>query len=427
MPLSLNSITRSLKQRNFRLFFFGQLVSLTGSWISIIATSWLVYRLTGSAVLLATLNAVGMLPSILISPIAGVHIDRWNIRKVLLVTQTASMLQSFTLALLTLADLITVPQLFILVAFQGAVNAFDLPARQSFIGDIVPSHEDRSNAIALSSAIMNGTRLIGPAIGGIIISLSNEGVCFLLDGFSYIAVVIALSMLKLESTHEPSDRRSVKRELLDGLSYATRFKPIGALILLVGVGSFAVTPYITLLPVVTKDIMNAGPRTLGFLMASSGLGAFSGAIYLASRSTVVGLGVIIARAGFALGLLLIVLAMWPVLWLAMPVIFCIGLSMVLLMSSSNAVIQTLVDRTKRGRILSLYSVAFTGVIPLGNLFAGWGAHLIGVRGVIGAGGIAIFVATGVFGAWLPKLREQAMPVYRERGIIPADPVAVPPS
>jgi len=413
------SILRSLRHRNYRLFFSGQLASLIGTWITTTATSWLMYRLTSSASLLAALNVAAMVPSVVLTPIAGVQIDRWDRRKILLVTQSISMLQSFALAAFTLSDAITVPILFFLVVVQGLANSYDMPARQAFVAEIIESKQDLTNAISLNSAMFNSARLIGPAIGGIIIASAGEGYCFLLDGFSYIAVIFALRAIRPVSSPVASNvKQPFLTDIREGLDYVFRFAPLRWLILIVAATSFGATPYSVLMPAFARDSLHSGADTMGLLMASSGLGALSAAIYLASRRTVLGLGKVIAGAGVLLGSSLMTLATLQSVGSSIFVLALIGCSTILLLSSSNSLIQTLTDPEKRGRVMSFYIVAFTGAVPFGSAFAGWGADIAGARWTIAAGGAFILVITLRFALKLPDLRRAAKPILIDRGILP---------
>lgn len=415
---AFKSITRSLKHRNYRLFFSGQVISLTGTWVSSVAMSWLVYRLTGSALLLAALNAAQLLPTLIVTPYAGVHVDRWSRHKVMICTQAASMLQSLALAVLTLSNTITVPQLFILAIIQGVINGFDMPARQAFVVEIIESREDLGNAIALNSAMFHGARLIGPAIGGLIIGLSSEGICFAIDTVSYLAVLIGLTRMRLPRHVAPQKSgRSVFNELREGFLYCLKFEPIGVQIIFVGAITFAFSPQAVLLPAFAKEQLNGGPEMLGALMGMSGAGALSAALYLASRKSIVGLGKLIKLSGFVLGCALIVFSQVRELWSAFPLTYLVGFASVFLIASSNTILQTLVDHSKRGRVASLFGAAFTSMMPLGALFAGWSAHTIGIRAAISIGGAVALAATAIFARRLPRMREQAIPVFKERGII----------
>lgn len=417
MALSLRSITRSFAHRNYRLFFVGQIVSLIGTWITSIATSWLVYRLTGSTVLLAAVNAAGLLPSLVLTPYAGVQVDRWNRRKVLLCTQTLSMLQSFALAALTLPGSITTQHLFVLVALQGVVNAFDLPARQAFVSELVDSAEDLSNAIALNSAMFNAARLIGPAIGGAIIAATGEGLCFLIDGVSYLAVIAGLFLMRLHERAESRAERSALHELRAGFAYVFASEPLMVLIGMVGMASFCIGPYVSLLPAYVHESFGAGPATLGQLMGCSGFGALVGALYLASRESVLGLGRVISRAGIVLSAALFCVACAPSVWVAALGLGCSGASMILLTASCNTMIQTIVEPSKRGRVMSMFGTAFTGMMPLAGLLAGFIATFSNVRVAIGLSGVVMGVVMLFFVRRLPSLREKLRPIYRERGIL----------
>ena len=416
MPGSFSAITRSHHHRNFRIFFIGQLVSLIGNWITSIASSWLIYRLTGSSLLLGSLTAAGLFPTILVSPLAGVKIDRWDRRTVLLYTQAGSMLQSLILGALTLSGAISVPTLFALTIIQGFINGFDMPARQAFISEIVDSRDDLSNAIALNSSMFNGARLIGPAIGGFIISYSNEGFCFLLDGLSYLAVLASLMQIKTSSPPPKTSKQLVFKELAAGLRYAREFTPIGSLLVMVAATSFGLAPYFSLLPAFARECLNGGPDLLGVMMAVAGLGAVSGSLYLASRKSIVGLGNLIVRSGIILFVSLSALALsWdgPTAGLCL---FVVGGSMILVYSSSNTILQTLVNPDMRGRIMSLYTSAFTGMLPIGSVVAGYCEGIIGLRGVMFAGGAVILLASCILQTKLPRLRQQARPIMVERGL-----------
>ncbi len=417
MALTFRTITRSLAHRNYRLFFFGQLISLIGNWMTITATSWLVYRLTGSAMVLSALNAINLVPFLFIAPYAGALVDRWDKRTVLLVTQSASMLQSFALAVLTLSNTITVADLFALMAFQAVVNAFDLPARQALVAEVVESRNDVANAIALNSAIFNAARLVGPAVSGFIIAFAGEGVCFLLDGVSFGAVLAGLALMRLKSKPRLKEQRSAWGDLREGLAYAVRFEPILVLIALVGLASFSLAPCTVLLPIFARELLLGGPRTLGLLMAAMGLGALCSALYLASRTSVVGLGKLILAAGTVLGISLTLFAFSSDTLAGSCFLFFIGLSMILLTASSNTIIQTIVESSKRARVMSLFGTAFNAMMPLGSIFAGWSEALVGPRLTVAAGGVIMLSATMLFATRLPSVRRKIRPIYEDMGII----------
>jgi MFS family permease len=287
---------RALAYRNYRLFFGGQVVSLVGTWITTTATNWLVYRLTGSAFLLGVVNFSGQFPAFVLGPFAGIFIDRWNRHRVLLATQSVSMLQSFALAALTLSGRISVEWVIVLSIVQGIVNAFDMPARQSFLLTMIDNREDLGNAIALNSSMVNAARLVGPSIAGAVIAATSEGWCFLIDGVSYIAVIVALSRMRLQATPNRASRQSAIVQFKEGLEYAFGFQPIRSIILLLAVVSLVGVPYSVLMPVFAAKVFQGDSHTLGFLMTASGCGALLGALWLASRRSVVGLGRIIPTA-----------------------------------------------------------------------------------------------------------------------------------
>ncbi len=418
MSFLISSIFRSLKHRNYRLFFCGQLVSLIGSWITTTAASWLIYRLTSSMTLLASLNAAHMIPALLLSPMAGVKADEWNRKKILICTQTGSMLQSFALAVLALSEQITVAHLLILMVIQGAINAFDIPARQALVSELVEDHSYLANAIALNSTIFNCARLIGPAIGGLIIKMSNEGVCFLIDALTYLAVLLSLFLIRLpEKTTEQKLKQSVISSIKDGFTYAWRFEPIGVLLVLVASINFCVATYVVLLPAFVRDILHQGPDKLGILMGTCGAGSLLGALYLASRENVRGLGNIILKAGTLFGFSLILFSASTSNLTLLPTLFGLGFGLIVTLASANSIIQTIVDKTKRGRVMSIYFMAFTAGIPLGGAFWSWWAGIAGLRTAIFTSGIFAFLALLFFSRKLPAMRIKIRPIYIELGII----------
>jgi MFS family permease len=417
---SLHYLIRAFRSRNYRLFYAGQIVSLIGTWMSSIAMSWLVYRLTQSPLLLGAIGFASQFPTSLLSPWAGVHVDRINRHKVLVATQTVSMLQSFALALLTLTDQITVTHLLLLAAVQGLANAFDIPGRQAFLSEIVEDRRDLPNAIALNSAMFNAARLVGPAIGGVIISLTGEGICFLIDGFSYLAVITALLKMDVQSPPRAPRKTNITEDLKEGFSYVRTFAPVRSILSLVAITSLLGLSYVTLMPVYAKEILHGGPRMLGVLMGSSGLGALLGAVTLAMRRSVLGLGRVIAVAGMCLGLSICAFAFSSLPLLSMLMLFAAGFSTITMMAASNTVIQTLVDDSMRGRVMSYYAMAFTGMMPLGSLFGGWLALHIGAPLTAALGGVSCFFLALRFYTLLPRIRQQARPVLVERGILTSD-------
>ncbi|MBN8550653.1 MAG: MFS transporter [Deltaproteobacteria bacterium] len=415
---SAREIFRALRHRNYRLFFSGQIVSLCGTWITSVASSWLIYRLTQSEWLLGLVAFVGQFPAFLLAPMAGVLVDRWNRQKVLLATQSVSLLQSLALAALTLSGAINVPWICFLTLVQALVNAFDMPARQAFVNEIVEDKLDLPNAIALNSAMFNAARLVGPSIGGVIIALSNEGICFLVDAISYIPVLICLSKIQIPPARLKYSKHHIIDGLKEGSSYAFGFAPIRYILILVASISLLGTPHLILMPVFAREILGGGPGLLGALMAASGCGALVGALSLAARRSVLGLGNVIKRCAFALGLSLIAFSFSTLTWLSMLLMFFAGAAMITLLASSNTIIQTLVEDNKRGRVMSFYMMAVMGTMPIGSLLAGTLASHIGAPSTVLLGGSAGLIIATMFSRKLPKLRDASRPIYIEKGILP---------
>jgi MFS family permease len=410
---------RALRYRNYRLFFGGQVVSLVGTWITTTATNWLVYRLTGSAVLLGTVAFASQLPSFLLGPFAGIVIDRVDRHRLLVVTQTISMLQSFALAALVFSGHVTIGWLIALGVVQGLVNAFDMPGRQSFLLTMVENKEDLGNAIALNSSMVNLARLIGPSIAGVVIAAVGEAWCFALDGVSYVAVIIALLRMRIApAPPRPPRERHAAAEFVEGLRYAFGFPPIRAVILLLAVVSLVGVPYSILMPVFAATVFEGGPYTLGILMTSSGCGALLGALWLAGRRSVVGLGRVIPTAAAVFGGGLIAFSLAPRLWLAIPCLVLAGFGFMVQMASSNTIIQTIVDDEKRGRVMSFYMMAFLGTAPFGSLLAGWMSSGIGPAHTLQVGGLCCLAAAALFARSLPALRAVVRPIYVRLGILP---------
>jgi MFS family permease len=416
-PKGLRLIFRGLSHRNYRLFFGGQGISLIGTWMQQIAMSWLVYRLTNSAFLLGLIGFSSQICSLFFSPFAGVLSDRWNRHHILIATQSLAMVQAFLLALLTLMGVIAVHQLIILAIFLGLVNAFDMPTRQAFVVEMVEKREDLGNAIALNSFLFNGARLVGPSIAGILISILGEGMCFLLNGVSFLAVIIALLAMKMTPNKRESEKTHVWQGLKEGFTYAFGFPPIRSILFSIGWISLVATASTTLMPVFAKDILRGGSQTYGFLMASSGVGAIIGAIYLASRRSVLGLGRIIAVASGIFGIGLISFSLSRVLGLSLFLLLLTGFGMMVQMASSNTILQTMVDDDKRGRVMSLFAMAFMGMAPFGSLAAGSLAGSIGAPNTLIIGGASCLIASLMFAKKLPSIREMVRPIYIRKGIL----------
>lgn len=413
-------LLRALRSRNYRLYFAGQGVSLIGTWLTRIATAWLVYKLTNSAFLLGLVGFAGQVPTFAIAPFAGVIVDRRNKHRILVITQILSLIQSAALAVLTLGHWITVWQIIWLSVFQGLINCFDMPARQAFLIDIVENREDLANAIALNSSMVNGSRLLGPSLAGILIAVVGEGWCFGIDAVSYIAVVAALLMMTLPPYKPHGRTTSAMEELKQGLRYAFGFAPIRAVLLLLAVLSLLGMSYTVLMPVFATQVLHGGSQTLGFLMAASGIGALAGALYLASRTTVLGLGRIIAGSSVVFGLSLIGFAYSHYLWLSLGMMLVTGSSMIIDFASSNTVLQTITQDELRGRVMSLFGMAFMGMAPFGSLVAGYLAepHRLGPTHTVALTGIGCILAGLVFAAKIPSLRKLVLPIYAEKGILP---------
>lgn len=417
-PHRLPFAARALSHRNYRLFFTGQGLSLVGTWITRVATSWLVYRLTGSAATLGLVGFAGQIPTFVLAPFAGVWVDRWGRYRVLVATQVLSMAQSFALAWLALAGVITVTHVLLLSLVQGVVNAFDTPARQAFVVDMVEDRADLPNAIALNSSMVNGARLVGPSVAGVLVALAGEGWCFLLDGFSYVAVIASLLMMRLLPAPPAAVRRRVLAELADGIRYAFGFAPIRSILLLLALISLMGMPYTVLMPVMAADVLHGGPRTLGFLMGATGVGALGGAIYLAGRRSVLGLGRVIAAAAALFGCGLIAFSLSRSLPLSMALMVFTGAGFVVQLASSNTILQTIVREEMRGRVMAFYAMAFMGTAPFGSLLAGGLASRVGVPRTILLGGCACIAGGLAFARQLPRLRTLVRPIYVERGILP---------
>jgi len=409
---------RALRSRNYRLFFAGQTTSLIGTWMTRLATSWLVYRLTGSAVLLGTVSFCSQIPMFFLAPISGVWVERWDRQRTLVVTQALSMAQSFALAALTLTGTIRIWHLVVLSLFQGVVNAIDMPARQAFVIEMVERREDLPNAIALNSSMVNATRLIGPAVAGLVIAAIGEGWCFLVDGISYIAVIGSLVAMRFTRTAIRRPATNAWHELAEGWRYVIASKPIRSLLLLLALISLVGMPYTVLMPVFADRILHGGANTLGFLMAASGVGALVAALLLAARRTVVGLGIWIGSSAAMFGLALVGFALSRSLWVSLAILPFAGFGMMQEMAASNTILQTIVDDDKRRRVMAYYAMAFQGIAPFGSLLGGALSDRVGAAETLVIGG-ALCVLCGVWFVWeLPRLREVVRPIYVRLGILP---------
>jgi MFS family permease len=410
---------RALQPKNYRLFFSGQSVSLIGTWMTRIATSWLVYRLTGSALLLGIVGFAGQIPSFILAPFAGVLVDRWNRHHLLVITQVLALLQSLAMALLALTGLIKIWHVIALSVFQGLINAFDMPARQAFVVEMVERREDLANAIALNSSMVNAARLLGPSIGGVVIAAFGEGWCFMIDAISYLAVIASLLAMSLPARVSlPTKDSNIFQQLREGWVYAVNFAPIRNVLLLLALVSLVGMPYTVLMPIFANQTLHGGPNTLGLLMAASGVGALIGAMFLAARRTVLGLGKFIPIMAATFGAGLVAVSFTRVVWLALVLMVATGLGFMVQMAVSNTVLQTIVDEDKRGRVMSFYTMAFMGTAPFGSLLAGSVAERIGVPYTLMFGGIGCIVGALWFARSLPTLRRDVRPIYVRIGILP---------
>lgn len=414
----LKSIIRSLRHRNFRLFFGGQSISLIGTWMQRIALGWLVYRLTNSAFLLGLVGFTSQIPVFILGPLTGVFADRWNRHKAIILTQILAMVQAFILAVLVLGDVIRIWQIIVLSLALGIINAFDMPIRQSFMVEMIEKKQDIGNAIALNSSMVNGARLLGPSAAGILIVAVGEGICFLLNGLSYLAVILSLFLMKIVPENSKPRTSKIWQDLLAGFRYAAGFKPIRIILLMLALISIMGMPYTVLMPIFAKDILQGGPDALGFLMGSTGIGALVGALYLASKRTVRGLIRLIPFAALVFGFGLIIFSFSHIYFLSLVVLLFIGIGQMIQMAASNTILQTIVEDDKRGRIMSFYTMAFMGLTPVGSLLAGILAGIIGAPWTVCTGGIACMIGAVLFFKKLPVLREMIRPIYRHLGILP---------
>ena len=415
--ISVKFILRALHHRNYRLFFGGQSVSLIGTWMQQIAMSWLVYRLTNSAFLLGVVSFSSQIPIFLFASIAGVYADRWNRHRILVVTQALSMIQALTLAVLTMTGVVHVWQIIALGICLGVINAFDMPTRQSFIVEMIEKPDDLGNAIALNSFMFNGARLVGPAVAGILIGLLGEGVCFLINGLSFIGIIIALLAIKVPKRNKEVHASRLWHDLKEGYSYAFGFAPIRYILLQLGLMSFMGMTYAVLMPIFAKDVLHGGPHTLGFLMAANGIGAITGAVYLASRQTILGLGRLIAIASAIFGAGVIAFSLSTVLVFSLSMMFVVGFGMIVQLASSNTILQSIVEEDKRGRVMSIYATALMGMAPIGNLFSGALASWIGAPATLILSGLACIIGSLLFALKLPHIRKNVLPIYLKMGII----------
>ncbi len=408
---------RALRGRNFRLFFSGQSVSLVGTWMTRIATSWLVYRLTGSALMLGTVGFAGQIPTFLLAPFAGVLVDRMDRHKVLIATQVAAMLQSLALAWLTLSHRITIGEVIGLSVLQGIVNAFDMPVRQSFLAQVVDDRGDLQNAIALNSSMVNATRLVGPALAGVVIAASSEGWCFLIDGVSYIAVIVSLLMMRITALTTTRAVAGMAAQLREGWVYVSGHRPIRSILTLFAILSLMGWPYTVLMPLFAGKVLHGGAHTMGFLMGAAGVGSMISAITLVLRRSVKGLLRLLPVGAVVFGLGLIGFGFSHTMWLSMALMVVVGWGMMQGLTGSNTIIQTLAPEDKRGRVMSYYTMAFVGMAPFGSLLAGALAHAIGAPHTVQLTGAVCCMGAVWFWTQIGAIRADMRADYQRMGLL----------
>jgi len=410
---------RALRHRNFQLFFSGQLISLIGTWMQSVAQAWLVYSMTKSALLLGSVGFASQFPVFLVAPFGGIAADRVNRQRLVIATQTASMILAGILAWLTLSGRVQVWHIFALAGLLGVVNAFDIPGRQSFLVDMV-GKEDLMNAIALNSSMFNGARVIGPAIAGILVAKIGEGWCFAANSISYVAVIVGLLLMHVHSPVRVSKHSPIE-DIVEGFRWVNQTRIIRALLLLIGLVSLVAMPYTVLMPVFADRVLHGGARGLGILMGATGVGALFGALTLAAKTGVKGLGRWVAFSCAGLGISLVCFSFSRSLWLSVALLLPAGYSMMLQMACSNTLIQTMVPDELRGRVMSVYSMMFMGMAPFGAFFGGALAHRLGAPFTVAVGGVACFMGAVWFWRVLPELRIEARRLIIAQGMSGGEP------
>lgn len=416
LPVTL----RALRHRNFQLFFSGQLISLVGTWMQTIAESWLVYRLTGSSLLLGAVGFSSQIPVFLVAPLGGIVADRYNRQRVVIGTQVCSMVLAGIYAALTLSGRIKIWEIFVLAALLGVVNAFDIPGRQAFLMDMV-GREDLMNAIALNSSMFNGARIIGPAIAGILVAKIGEGWCFFANSVSYIAVIAGLLMMQITRAAPRAAAASPLAHIMEGFRFVRRTAPIRVILLLLGLVSFVAMPYVVLMPIFADRVLHSGARGLGILMGATGVGALLGALTLASRTGVRGLGRWVAFSCGGFGIFLVLFSFSRSFWLSTALLVPVGFCMMFQMSSSNTLIQAMSPDELRGRVMAVYSMMFMGMAPFGTLLAGALADRLGAPVTVAMGAVAAIGGAAIFGKNLPKIRTEARRLIIAQGIAGGEP------
>jgi MFS family permease len=411
----LRFATRALQHRNYRLYFIGMLISFTGTWMQTVAQSWLVYRITGSEWFLGLVGFAGQIPIFLLVPFGGVMADRYNRHRILIITQTLSLIQAFALAILTLTLHISVGAVIGLALMLGMINAFDFPTRQSFLSELVEK-DDLMNAIALNSSVINGSRIVGPAVAGLLVAWLGEGMCFLMNAISYLGVIAGLFLMKAVKRREEKPANSAFFALKEGFDYVRRTAPVRALLLLLALVSICGLPYLVLMPIFADKILNGGASALGLMLGVSGIGSLSAAITLASRRQIRGLGRVVAISVAAFAALLVVFSFSRTLILSTALLAPMGFTIMLQMSGSNTLLQAMVDDRMRGRMMSFFSMSLMGMAPFGSLLAGAVARSIGAPKTLAIGGVICLLGAFVFSLRLSNLRNEAIPLLASREI-----------
>jgi len=415
---SMSYAWRALGHRNFKLYFYGQSISVIGTWMTRLATIWLVYRLTHSVLLLGVVSFAGQIISFILGPFAGVWVERLNRRQLLVWTQGAASIQSLAMAALTLAHVINLWEIVALTALQGLINAFDMPGRQSFLVQMVEKRSDLSNAIAINSSMVNGARLIGPAIAGLVIGAVGEGWCFLIDGFSYFAVIASLLAMRVNNVDQVRATTTMLEQMREGWDYVRNFRPIRTILLLFSLISLMGYPYAVLMPVFAAQVLHGNAATLGWLTGASGIGALTSALSLAVRKSVVGLTRMLQISAALLGCGLILFGLSHTLWISMLLMVFVGFGLMQGASVSNTIIQSLVAEDKRARVMSYYTMAFFGAAPIGSLMAGLLAHQFGAPHTVIFTGAFCIAGSLWFTMELPKVRAGMRPIYQKMGLLP---------
>ncbi len=414
---------RALRIRNYRLFFIGQTLSLIGTWMQTVAMSLLVYRITGSEFLLGTVAFCSQIPMFVVSPFAGIVADKHDRQRLLVITQSLAMLQALALAILVLTGTVATWHIIVLSVFIGIVNAYDTPARQAFVPDIIENKSDLPNAIALNSTQFNIARLIGPAVAGIVVAAVGEGVCFAINAVSYVAVIVALMMMRVAGQARPAEDVSAWQRLREGAIYAWEHRPIKALLQLMAITSLVSGVYTVLMPVFANEYfrgdVKATDTALGVLYAAVAVGALGSAWMLAQRRSIVGLGIWIVRASAIFNIGLVGLSFAPNFWSALPILAVAGFGTMLHMGATNTLIQTLVEDRMRGRVMAFYVMSFVGTMPVGSFLGGWASSFVGPHWTLALSSIVGLSGSLAFYLSLPSLKRIVRPIYEKMGLVKA--------